>query len=130
MANTPSNPQDITILVVDDDWLNQELMEGIFMTVGYRVIQETNGLKALAVAQNTQPNLIILDVRLPKISGFEICNRLKNTPNTRHIPVILVSGHALSEIKERAQQVGADIALERIVSTDELLSQVAKLLKT
>lgn len=129
MTTPLSNSQNITILVVDDDWLNQELMEGIFMTVGYQVIQETNGLNALSTAKNTQPNLIILDIRLPKISGFDICETIKNTPETAHIPIILISADTLSSIKDRAEAVGADGVLTRNVSTDEVLNHVTNLLK-
>lgn len=128
MAENSSTQQNIKILVIDDDWLNQELMEGIFSTVGYTVLQETTGQNVINIAMSACPNIIILDVRLPKISGFEICATLRNHIQTAHIPIIMISGHKTSEDELQARQVGADAFLERLITTDELLNQVNTLL--
>ncbi len=128
VVQNSTNQQNIKILVIDDDWLNQELMEGIFSTVGYTILQETTGQNGLKIAISEYPNVIILDVRLPKISGFEICATLKKHPQTTHIPIIMISGHKTSEDELQARQVGADAFLERLITTDELLNQVNRLL--
>ena len=116
------------MLVVDDDWLNQELMEGILSTVGYPTLQAQNAEKAITLAQNEQPDLIILDVRLPKVNGFEICTLLKGDPNTAHIPIIMITGHKTDSDEIKAQRARADLFIERTVNTDKLLDHIHKVL--
>ena len=123
IKNSPSR-----VLVVDDDWLNQDLLEGILSTVGYPTLQAQNAEKAIMLAQNEHPDLIILDVRLPKVNGFEICIQLKSNPKTAHIPIIMITGHKTDEDEIKAQDARADLFIERTVNTDKLLDYIHNIL--
>ena len=117
------------ILVVDDDWLNQELIEGVLSTIGYTTLKAPSAEKALLLAQQEQPDLVVLDARLPRISGYEVCTMLKSNQATAHIPIVMITGHKTKNDDERARQAGADVFLERLATTDQLLDHINALLK-
>ncbi|NTW01764.1 MAG: response regulator [Oscillochloris sp.] len=97
-----------TILVVEDDTMNRELLERLLAIHGYQVISAADGAKGLAMARTHQPDLIIMDMGLPVLNGWQATNRLKNTPATRHIPVIALTAYAFTEDRERCMAVGCD----------------------
>lgn len=117
------------ILVVDDEPHNLELMEAILLPEGYQVFLAGGGEAALALAHEKTPDLIILDLMMPSLSGFEVCARLKTDPGTRGIPVLFVT--ALTDVgdKERAMAVGGDDFLTKPFHRAELLVRVEALLK-
>lgn len=98
----------ITILVVEDDTMNRELLERLLAIHGYKVISAADGARGLAMARTHQPDLIIMDMGLPILNGWQATNRLKNTPATRHIPVIALTAYAFTEDRERCIAVGCD----------------------
>lgn len=118
------------VLVVDDNPQNLELlvayMEGL---PNITTLTATNGLEALQVVGEEEPDLLLLDVMMPKMSGFEVCRQLKSDPATRDIQVIMVT--ALDEISdhERAQECGTDEFLTKPVNRIELLTRVRSLLR-
>jgi two-component system cell cycle response regulator len=117
------------ILVVDDEPQNLELMEAILQDAGYTVFQATEGEEALALAHEKRPDLVILDLMMPGLSGFEVCARLKTDAQTGEIPVLFVT--ALDQIadKERALAAGGDDFVTKPVQYAELLARVEALLK-
>jgi CheY-like chemotaxis protein len=117
------------ILVVDDESQNLELMEAILQDAGYEVFLAAGGEEALALAHEKRPDIIILDLMMPGLSGFEVCARVKMDPQTGGIPVLFVT--ALNQIadKERALAVGGDDFLTKPVQYAELLARVEALLK-
>lgn len=117
------------ILVVDDEPQNVELMEAILQDAGYTVVSAPGGEEALALAHAKRPDLIILDLMMPGLSGFEVCARVKMDPQTGGIPVLFVT--ALNQIadKERALAVGGDDFVTKPVQYAELLARVEALLK-
>jgi two-component system alkaline phosphatase synthesis response regulator PhoP len=117
------------ILVVDDNQQNLELLQAYLEDVDCRTISARDGLKALDIASKDTPDLILLDVMMPKMSGFEVCKRLKNDPKTADIPVIMVT--ALSEFGdiERAINSGTDDFLSKPVNKLELLTRIKTMLK-
>ena len=116
------------VLVVDDDPGIVRLMERFLEREGYEVITATNGLQALKAAKDEQLELIILDLMLPGVDGFEVCHRLRDEPNTSGVPIVMVSGKAEERDKEAAAEAGADAYLIKSADPSELHDQVKELL--
>ena len=123
--------QDTTpvVLVVDDNQQNRELLQAYLEDVDCRAIPASDGPEALEILAKDSPDLILLDVMMPKMSGFEVCRRIKNDPKTRDIPVIMVT--ALNEFGdiERGIDSGTDDFLSKPVNKLELLTRVKTMLK-
>jgi two-component system cell cycle response regulator len=117
------------ILVVDDEPQNLELMEAMLLPSGYEVALADSGQEALAAAQRDKPDLVLLDLMMPGISGFEVCARLKGDPETRDIPVLFVSALSQAGDRERAIAAGGDDFLMKPVQRTDLLTRVEGLLK-
>lgn len=118
-----------TVLVVDDNPHNLELILAYLEDIDCRTVSAEGGLEALEIIRNEPPDLVLLDVMMPKISGFEVCRKLKNNPQTADIPVIMVT--ALSEMGdiERAIQSGTDDFLSKPVNKWELITRVKTMLR-
>ena len=117
------------ILVVDDVAANTRLLEAKLGAEYYQVTSAHSGLEAIGQAQAWQPDLILLDVMMPGLDGYETCRRLKDDPRTQHIPVVMVT--ALSEPEERLQglDAGADDFLTKPVDYETLLARVKSLVR-
>ncbi|MCG3157064.1 MAG: Response regulator PleD [bacterium] len=117
------------ILVVDDVAVNVQLLTTYLSSVGYSVIAARDGQEALEKVTACNPDLVLLDVMMPKFNGFEVCERLKNDEATRIIPVIMVT--ALNEIEDkiRATEAGADDFVSKPFNKLELLTRVKSLLR-
>ena len=118
-----------TVLVVDDNTQNLELLVAYLEDIHCQTIAAATGAHALELAREKLPDLILLDVMMPKMSGFEVCRRLKSDPQTSSIPIIMVT--ALSEFAdiERAIDSGTDDFLSKPVNKWELLTRVKTMLK-
>lgn len=131
MAQGAANPSDaaISILLVDDNEQNLELMAAYIEELGCQVRMARDGVEALEQVASQRPDLILLDVMMPRMSGFQACKKLKSDEATREIPIVMVT--ALSEVSdvEHAVDVGADDFLSKPVNRLELLTRVRSLLK-
>jgi two-component system alkaline phosphatase synthesis response regulator PhoP len=127
----PDNQQSkpAVILVVDDNRENLELLEAYLEDIECRTIAAYDGPDALEIVKNNKPDLILLDIMMPKMSGFEVCRRIKNDPATTHIPIIMVT--ALNEFgdMQRAVDCGTDDFVSKPVNKIELLTRVKTMLK-
>src|SRR2546426_9168848 len=118
-----------SILVVDDDQRNVRLMESILRGSGYRVAKAYDGEEALRLVEKGPPDLLLLDVMMPKMSGFELCQRLKGRYETRLLPIILVTALNALEDKVQALEYGADDFLSKPINKVELLAKVRSVLR-
>jgi len=120
---------DSRILVVDDNAQNLELIVAYLDSLGVQVDTAVDGVEALEKVQQADYNLILLDIMMPKMSGFEVCPKLKSDPKTRDIPVIMVT--ALNELTdiERAIASGTDDFVSKPVNRLELITRVRSLLR-
>ena len=118
-----------TILVADDQAANRELLDELLTTQGFRVVTVPDGAAAVEELTRTQVDLVLLDVMMPHLNGFEVCQKIKSNPETYLIPIVLVT--ALSDKKDRIEgiEAGADDFLTRPVDRVELLARVGSLLK-
>lgn len=119
---------DKTILIVDDSPTELYLMAKTLEEQGYKILTATEGLKAREIAMKEHPDLILLDVVLPKANGFQICRELKNTESTKDIKVVFVTGRDQESDKFWGMKQGADGYLTKPVATKELLDNVAELM--
>ena len=118
-----------TILVVDDNEQNLELLQAYLEDLQCQTVPARDGIEALEIIKKTEPDLVLLDVMMPKMSGFEVCRRIKNNPQTANLPVIMVT--ALNELGdiERAIESGTDDFLSKPVNKLELITRVKTMLK-
>ncbi len=102
-ADDPSAPAERTgtVLVVDDDQRNVRLMESILRGSGYQVVKAYNGEEALRLVETAPPDMLLLDVMMPRMSGFELCQKLKDRYETRLLPIIMVT--ALNALEDKVQ---------------------------
>lgn len=117
------------VLVVDDNQPNRELLQAYLEDVDCRAIPARDGLEALKIIAKDPPDLVLLDIMMPKMSGFEVCKKIKNDPKTSDIPVIMVT--ALNEFGdiERGLDCGTDDFLSKPINKLELLARVRTMLK-
>jgi putative two-component system response regulator len=117
------------ILIVEDDPSNRILLEEILHVEGYEVVTATNGAQALEEFAKRPPDLVLLDVMMPKMDGYEVCRRLKSDPETQFTPVVLVTSLAAARDRVRGIEAGADDFLNKPYDHSELLARVRSLLK-
>jgi len=130
--STPQSDVDFstsTILLVDDNVQNLELMQAFLEELPCTIQTASDGIEAIEKIEHNVPDLLILDVMMPRMSGFEVCQKVKSQPSTRDIIVIMVT--ALNEVSdyERAVECGTDEFITKPVNKLELLTRVRTLLE-
>jgi CheY-like chemotaxis protein len=117
------------VLIADDNPTNVELMEAFLADCDYQIAVAVDGQDTLDKTKQFQPDLILLDIMMPKLSGFEVCEKLKNDPKTKDIMILMIT--ALTELGdiEKAVAAGCDDYLSKPVSKHELLKRAENMLK-
>ena len=117
-----------TILYIEDNEYNRKIVRQLLVPTTYRLVEAVDGETGVAMAQQQLPQLILMDVQLPKMSGLDATRILKADPQTSKIPIIVITSFALSGDREKAAAAGADSYLAKPYSPRELLALVRKFL--
>ena len=115
------------ILYVEDNELNRRMVRDLLRRTSYRLIEAADGEAGIATALAEHPDLILMDIQLPKISGIEALRTLRNTPATADTPIIAITSFALSGDQQKAKDAGASAYLAKPYSPFELLGMIRKL---
>lgn len=116
------------ILIVEDNPQNMRLLEMVLRARNCALLKATDGEEALDVAMRERPDLIIMDIQLPKLNGLEVTRKLRETPELRHTPIIGVTAYAMKGDKERVIESGCDAYLSKPINTRELPELIAQML--
>ncbi len=116
------------ILVVDDERYIVNILDFTLGAEGFEVVSAANGEEALKKAMKIAPDLIVLDVMMPKIDGFEVCRALKAKDDTKDVPVILLTAKDRDKDRKKGEEVGADLFMTKPFSPSRLVDEVRALL--
>ena len=128
-ANSESFLPESTVLIVDDNPQNVELLQAFLEALPVKIVTAVDGIEALDKVAAHKPDLILLDIMMPRMSGFQVCRKLKNDAKTRDIQILMVT--ALNELGdiEQASECGTDDFVSKPVNKFELLTRVKSLLR-
>jgi two-component system, cell cycle response regulator DivK len=117
-----------TVLIVEDNELNMKLFHDLLDAHGYRTLQTRSGIDALGLARKHRPDLILMDIQLPEVSGLEVTKWLKDDEELRDIPVIAVTAFAMKGDEERIRQGGCEAYISKPISIVAFLDTVRRFL--
>lgn len=118
-----------TVLIVEDNELNMKLFHDLLEAHGYEILQTRDGIEALKIARQERPDLILMDIQLPEVSGLEVTKWLKEDDNLRHIPVIAVTAFAMKGDEEKIREGGCEAYIAKPISVSHFLETVRKFLE-
>lgn len=127
-SSTPGDAE--RILIAEDNPQGVELLEAYLSETPYQLRTATNGEEALKVVQEWRPDVVLLDIMMPRLSGFEVCKRLRQDPTTRDIGVIMITALDQPADIDRAVEAGTDDFLTKPINQGELLHRISALLKS
>lgn len=113
-----------TVMIVEDNELNMKLFNDLLEAKGYRTVQTRNGLEAMDLARQHRPDLILMDIQLPEVSGLEIIKWLKEDDDLHPIPIIAVTAFAMKGDEERIRQGGCEAYISKPISVVNFLETV------
>jgi two-component system cell cycle response regulator DivK len=117
-----------TVLVVEDNELNMKLFHDLLEAHGYRILQSKDGLEALKLAREHRPDLILMDIQLPEVSGLEVTKWIKEDENLCNIPVIAVTAFAMKGDEEKIREGGCEAYIAKPISVTSFLATVERFL--
>jgi two-component system, cell cycle response regulator DivK len=115
-----------TVLIVEDNELNMKLFHDLLQAHGYQTLQTRNGMDALRLARQHMPDLILMDIQLPEVSGLEVTKWLKDDDALRHIPVVAVTAYAMRGDEDRMRQGGCEAYISKPISIASFIETVRK----
>ena len=118
-----------TILIVEDNDLNMKLFHDLLEAHGYATLQTKDGMEALKIAREKRPDLILMDIQLPEVSGLEVTKWIKEDDDLRTIPVVAVTAFAMKGDEEKIRQGGCEAYIAKPISVAQFLETVEGLLK-
>jgi two-component system cell cycle response regulator DivK len=113
-----------TILIVEDNELNMKLFNDLLEANGFGTVQTRNGIEAIALARKHRPDLILMDIQLPEVSGLEVTRWLKEDPDLKAIPVVAITAFAMKGDEERIREGGCEAYLSKPISVAKFLETV------
>lgn len=113
-----------TVLIVEDNPLNMKLFNDLLEAHGYRTLQSTNGMEAMELARAHRPNVILMDIQLPEVSGLEVTKWIKDDDELRSTPVIAVTAFAMKGDEERIRQAGCEAYISKPISVAKFIETV------
>ncbi|MGL4440562.1 MAG: response regulator [Bosea sp. (in: a-proteobacteria)] len=113
-----------TVLIVEDNLLNMKLFNDLLEAHGYRTLKTTDGIEALEMTREHKPDLILMDIQLPEVSGLDVTRWIKEDNNISHIPVIAVTAFAMKGDEERMLRGGCEAYLSKPISVAKFLETV------
>jgi CheY-like chemotaxis protein len=119
---TPTNQK--TILIIDDQPFFITMQQNMLQRQGYRVVSASNGTEGLAQAKKHKPDIVLLDVEMPGADGIEVCRQMKEDPDLKHIPVIILTATQDPKLNERSFKAGAEITILKSVPGERLLNML------
>ena len=120
---------DIRILYIEDNPENRLLVKRILEAEGYSVTEATDGVSGLDMAARMQPDLILLDINLPEIDGYDLDRRFRETPGLRQVPILAVTANVMQGDRERTLEAGCDGYIQKPIDVDRLPGQIQAALK-
>ncbi len=117
-----------TVLIVEDNELNMKLFNDLLYAQGYRTLQTQDGMNALEIARKEMPDLILMDIQLPEVSGLEVTKWLKEEDDLRHIPVIAVTAFAMKGDEEKIRDGGCEDYIAKPISVVDFLATIKRFL--
>jgi two-component system cell cycle response regulator DivK len=128
VTNESTNGSAKTVLVVEDNELNMKLFHDLLEAHGYNILQTKDGMDALRIAREHRPDLILMDIQLPEVSGLEVTKWIKEDENLKSIPVIAVTAFAMKGDEEKIREGGCEAYIAKPISVTSFLETVRKFL--
>ena len=116
------------ILVIEDTEDNRQIIRDLLSSVGYELIEAVDGVEGVALAQKEHPDLILMDIQLPEIDGYEATRRIRDIPELAKVPIIAVTSYALSGDEAKTREAGCDGYVAKPFSPRDLLAKVRQFL--
>jgi two-component system, cell cycle response regulator DivK len=124
----PSTPSGHRLLLVEDNEDNRTIYSTLLRHLGYDVIEAQNGVQAIELARSERPDLILMDISIPEMDGWEATRILRGDPVTKDIPIVALTAHALEDDRERAAEVGFSSYLAKPIEPRAVLAEVRRLI--
>ena len=128
MSLPPKTREQPLVLVVEDYQDAREMYASYLQFSGFDVAEAGNGIEAVEKTQELLPDIVLMDLALPRMDGWEATRRLKNDPRTKHIPIVALTGHALAGHAEGARAAGCDAFVTKPCLPDALVTEIKRLL--
>ena len=112
------------VLIVEDNELNMKLFNDLLEAHGYATVQTRNGMEALDLVRVHRPDLILMDIQLPEVSGLQVTQWIKDDPSLRHIPVIAITAFAMKGDEEKIRQGGCEAYISKPISVGKFIETI------